>query len=237
MRPRGDPNHRPANWPPFPKKCPTPFKPCFRHDFKNEMPSFGYKIALEAYYLWMFTGVAYFWNFIVSLAALNTSVSGTSQAAGISCAYMVLGTPCAYCCWFHHLYTAFRTDSSFRYGWWFFVTFMHFLFSCFMVIGIPSTGAAGIWVATSAMSDNKVIGIMGFTSAIMWIFNALWSLWLCRRVLGVYRQTGQSMEKAQGELNAAGQRAMYDAVTSEAGQAAVKGAAVSWASQQGDSNA
>lgn len=233
--PKKDPNYRPANWPPFPQKCPSPLKPCFHQDFKGEIPKYGYNVSREAYYFWMFTSVGYFWNFVCCLAALDWGGSGVSSSAGVSCAFFVLGTPCAYCCWFHHLYTAFRLDSSVRYFWFFFVTCFQLIFAIFLAMGIPATGAAGFWVASTAVVSDKIIGIMLFSSAILWSLDACWCAWILKKVMFIYRTTGQSGNKAQRELTSAGHQAAYDTLTSDAGRGAAKAGLAAWASD--DSNA
>ena len=38
------------------------------------------------------------------------------------------------------------------------------MFSIFLAMGIPATGAAGFWVASTAVVTDKIIGIMLFSS-------------------------------------------------------------------------
>ena len=42
------------------------------------------------------------------------------------------------------------------------------IFASFLAVGFPSTGAAGFWVATAALSDNKAIAIMLYVSCKCW---------------------------------------------------------------------
>lgn len=69
---RKDPGHRPANWPPFPQKCVWPFKPCFHHDFRGELPAYGYAVTKHGYYYWCAYFFVLFWNMICSCVAMGT---------------------------------------------------------------------------------------------------------------------------------------------------------------------
>jgi len=41
---------------------------------------------------------------------------------------------------------------------------MQLIFAIFLAMGIPATGAAGFWVASTAVVSDKIIGIMLFSS-------------------------------------------------------------------------
>ena len=88
------------------------------------------------------------------------------------------------------MYNAFRRDSSMRYGWFFFVMSFQFAISIFFSIGIPGTGAAGIWVAISTSKDDVEAGIVVFTCAAMWMLHSLLTFWIIARSIGYYRSTG-----------------------------------------------
>lgn len=230
-----DPNFRPPNFPPFPPKC-GPFKPCFHIDIKGEIPEWGQKVVKQLFVVWIITCVALTWNFIAALAALDCSdCSETDVTAGVSCAFFLLFVPCSFCCWYHPLYTAMRTDSSLRYGWFFFVFGFQFISSVFMAIGIPGTGASGIIIAAKAVKGHTVVGIMLFAAGILWILLAVADLWYIKTVLMLYRSTGASIDKMKAEWERERNAAILSAATSETGQKAIAsaatGAASSWASE------
>lgn len=75
-----------------------------------------------------------------------------------------------------------------------------------MAAGIPGTGAAGLILAIQVISSRQVVGIMLFTAGecsrcsqspdlvhvgILWIILALLDLYLIKKVLQLYRSTGQ----------------------------------------------
>lgn len=196
-----DPGFRPANWPPFPSRCVYPFKPCYHHDFKGELPDWGYGITRQLYYYWLAYFFALFWNFIGSCAAmsLNYSVTDTTQSMFLSLAYIIFFGFLGYACWFQALYQGMRKDSSLRFGWFFFTFSFQWLTCIFFLIGADGSGACGIINASSAVQDEAVVGILMFTAAICWGLLIIWATWIIRAVLLVYRSSGQSLARAQNE--------------------------------------
>eukprot|EP00730_Choanoeca_flexa_P002638 TRINITY_DN11118_c0_g1_i5.p1 TRINITY_DN11118_c0_g1~~TRINITY_DN11118_c0_g1_i5.p1 ORF type:complete len:343 (+),score=69.10 TRINITY_DN11118_c0_g1_i5:233-1261(+) len=212
---------RAPNFPNFPmwmrRGCITP---CFHLDIKTEIPVLGQGIVRTAYYSWNLMFFTLFWNFICCLAGLSSDVNKKGVSAGLAAAYLFLFTPASYVCWFQTLYTAFRKDSSLRFGWFFLVMAFQCFASIFFAIGVPGTGASGIWYASATTDDDTAAGILMFTAAGLWIFNGLLNVFTMQRVLKVYRMSGYTTEDMQREAivgvasNKAVQGAAKDAVFS-----------------------
>lgn len=195
-----DPNYRPANWPPFPSNCYFPFKPCFHHDFKGEIPEWGYGSTKALYYHWVAYFVTLCWNFIACCAGMSLDgVEGTTQAMFLALAYIIVFGILAYSCWFQSLYQAMRKDSSLRFGWFFFTFSFQWLTCIFFIVGAESTGSAGLMYAIDAVQKDKIVGIVMFTAVILWILMIAWATYIIRNVLLIYRSSGQSLQKAQQE--------------------------------------
>eukprot|EP00045_Choanoeca_perplexa_P005792 m.48565 g.48565 ORF g.48565 m.48565 type:complete len:338 (-) comp13297_c0_seq1:93-1106(-) len=214
---------RNPNFPNFPawmrKGC---IQPCFHLDIKAEIPILGQRITRVAYYSWMLMFFTLFWNLVCNLAALAGNTKGKGASVGLAVAYFVLFSPASYVCWFQTLYSAFRKDSSLRFGWFFVVMAFQAMLSIFFSIGIPGTGSAGIITASKTTDKDAGAGILMFTSAGLWIFNSLLNLFIIQRVLKVYRMSGYSTEDMQREAisgvasNKAVQGAARDAVLNSA---------------------
>eukprot|EP00041_Stephanoeca_diplocostata_P014484 m.263932 g.263932 ORF g.263932 m.263932 type:complete len:318 (-) comp19714_c0_seq1:1134-2087(-) len=195
-----DPNFRPANWPPFAKKCIWPFKPCFHHDFKGEIPEWGYAATKHCYWIWLLYFVSLFWNMICNAVALGANdVSHADQSFGLSVAYFFILAPLAYTCWFQSLYQAMRKDSSLRFGWYFFTFAFQFMTGVFFSLGVPGTGASGIWVASDAIHEDSGVGIVMFTGAVLFLITTIYTGIHIKWVVSLYRSSGQSIQKAQKE--------------------------------------
>jgi hypothetical protein len=206
-----DPNYRPANWPPFPKRCFFPFTtvcvPCFHHDFKGEIPDWGYKTLKRLYYTWVAFFILLFYNFLACLALLGCGsdkddvdiCKDTDASAGLSALYFIVAAPLAYLCWFQPIYQGMRKDSSLRFAWFFLLFGLQFAEAVFFTVGAQGTGAAGIMTAPKAYKGDAGIGIMVYVGFGGWATYAIWCAYMLSQVMMVYRSSGQSLQKAQGE--------------------------------------
>jgi len=196
-----DPNFRPANWPPFPKGCYWPMKPCFHHDFKGEIPDWGYGAVRMTYYHWVAYFFALFWNFVCCCIASSAQIDGSTTSIFLALAYIVAFGLLAYSCWFQSLYQAMRKDSSLRFGWFFFTFMFQWMTAIFFLVGAEGTGAAGLIYSIDVINkdDYTLEGTIMFSSVIIWLLMILWASYIMRNVLGIYRSSGQSLQKAQKE--------------------------------------
>eukprot|EP00039_Didymoeca_costata_P024587 m.10761 g.10761 ORF g.10761 m.10761 type:complete len:348 (+) comp4315_c0_seq1:1278-2321(+) len=217
-----DPNYRPNNWPPFPEGCPNYWccKPCFHHDFVGEIPEWGYRVTKRVYQCWVMYFVCLFWNMICMMAALDCKdCDKPVLSVVLSILYFFVFGPLSYLCWFQPLYQAMRKDSSLRFAWFFLSFAFQFMVAVYFSIGMPGSGASGIWVSSVASKDeaSAIVAILMFTAAGLWIIYALIAGVMINRVLLVYRSSGQSLDKA-------GQEAIVGAAKSQAGKKAMKAA-------------
>jgi len=235
--PKGD---RDKNWPPFPEDCRWPFKACFHHDFKGEIPEWGYLALKNVYRSWVFYSVNLLFNCICAWAALDVKKcsEGTGKAdpanigksAWLAPLLMLIFIPCSYCCWFQPLYQAMRKDSSLRFGWFFLTFFLQVISTVMFATGFfpPAAGfinAAKIEKGCNAWSDKNpddpqsatIISILWYINGSMWITLALYQFFLLQKTLRLFRSTGGSLEKMQSE-------AVVGAATSDIGKQAGKAA-------------
>lgn len=212
-----DPAYRPANFPAFPKRCCWPFRPCFHHDFRGEIPRWGYSTTRFLYIIWYLTVFALFWNMVAMLAALDCGSDCVSvQEAGTAAILFIVLTPCSYYCWFHQLYTAMRKDSAMRFGCFFLMFFIQFLACCLFAVGLNSIGSAGILNSITATTKEKIIGFLMFVAAGFWILLAFLDFIAIQRVLLVFRTSGHKVEDIEDEFTAeAGRAGMKAAVASQ----------------------
>jgi len=220
-----DPNFRPANFPAFSKNCKWPFKPCFHHDFKGEIPQWGYSTTRYVYYIWWLNCFALVWNLICLFAVLASSSDNTSvETALIGLLLVVCLIPCSYYCWFHSLYTAMRKDSSMRFGCFFLFFFIQMGTSVLFAAGIPGVGSVGIITAADSLKNNKVVGIMCCVAMSLWIILACLQFVGLQRVLLVFRRSGHSVEQMRQEATVEAGKAGYQAAKSDVGKSVAKAA-------------
>jgi len=200
-RQQGPKQGRPANWPPFPEKCVWPLKPCFHHDFRGELPAYGYSVAKHGYYVWCAYFFGLFWNFVCGCIALSAGIDNSSVLLGLAFAYLFIFGPMAYMCWFQSLYKAIMKDgsSNLTWGWFFFTYLFQWIFCCIMVIGVPSTGGVGWMTAIMVNKEDTGGGIVCFTAAIWWTLLTFYITYHMKWALKVFKMAGGSFEGAQKE--------------------------------------
>jgi hypothetical protein len=65
----------------------------------------------------------------------------------------------------------------------------HLLFSVYMIIGIPSTGSAGLINTVSAFSRGAiVVGVLGIIATVGWTLQGVGNAWYYREVRLVFAE-------------------------------------------------
>uniref|UniRef100_A0A3B4Z7P2 Secretory carrier-associated membrane protein n=1 Tax=Stegastes partitus TaxID=144197 RepID=A0A3B4Z7P2_9TELE len=188
---------RKNNWPPLPEKFPV--GPCFYHDITVDIPVEFQKTVKIMYYLWMFHTGTLLANLIGCLSwFLVDGQRGVDF--GLAILWFILFTPCSFVCWYRPLYGAFRSDSSFRFFVFFFVYICQVGVYVLQAVGIPGWGASGWISALTGLNKNTPVGIIMILIAALFTSLAVMSLFMFKKVHGMYRTTGASFEKAQQEF-------------------------------------
>jgi len=197
-------NARVNNWPPLPAFLPC--QPCFYQDINVDIPVEFQETVKRLYYLWLFHAILMIANVLGGTFLIFSGNDAKGSTFGLSIVYGVLFVPLSYLCWFRPAYKAFRSDSSFNFMAFFFIFFCQFLFSCFMALGIDSTGGAGIiktittFQAEGSTGGDYFVGFVCLLIAIGFVLAALADFYMLTRIHGMYRSTGASFAKAQEEL-------------------------------------
>lgn len=189
---------RQNNWPPLPTVCPV--GPCFYQDINVDIPLEFQKVVRMLYYLWMFHVLMLLLNM---LGALSLFIAFPSEGPtfGLAILYACIFAPASYVCWFRTVYKAFRNDSSFNFMVFFVIFFFQLIVSVIWAIGIPGTGACG-WVAMGKAFSGGYIGLGILLTLLALAGTALAGAtgFMCVWVHRIYRSTGCSFAKAQGEF-------------------------------------
>ncbi|CAL4066623.1 unnamed protein product [Meganyctiphanes norvegica] len=189
---------RQNNWPPLPAICPV--GPCFYQDINVDIPLEFQKVVRMLYYLWMFHVLMLLLNMLGGLS-LFIAFPSEGPTFGLSILYAFIFAPASYVCWFRTVYKAFRNDSSFNFMVFFVIFFFQLIVSVIWAIGIPGTGACG-WVAMAkAFSGGYiflgiVLTLLALAGTALAGSTGFMLIWVHR----IYRSTGCSFLKAQGEF-------------------------------------
>lgn len=191
--------HRENNFPPLPAKfCP---KPCFYHDIGIDIPIEFQKTCRMVFYLWQLYCFALFFNFIGAIALMAVGAEKGAETFGIALIYFVIFIPCSFVFWYRPVYQAFKNDSSFNFMLFFFVFFFQILLTIVYALGIPGFGTCG-WINGSREVDahRKAIAALVFCVGALFTVLAVLQIFLLKRVHAIYRTSGASLQKAQGEF-------------------------------------
>jgi len=187
------------NFPPLPKFCCA--NPCFYHDISVEIPIESQRNCRMLFYIWQLYVFILLYNFICALALLCTSGKNGATTFGVALLYVFLFSPCSFVMWYRPVYKALANDSSFNYMLFFFIFFFQIVCTVVYALGIPAFGTCG-WINAAGEMDNKNEGVaaMMFICAALWTVLAIFEVLLLKRIHGLYRRSGASMQKAQGEF-------------------------------------
>ncbi|KVH95133.1 SCAMP-like protein, partial [Cynara cardunculus var. scolymus] len=97
------------NWPPF--------FPIIHHDITNEIPVHAQKLQYLAFASWL--GIVLCLTFNVVAVTVCWIKGGGVKIFFLATIYALLGIPLSYVLWYRPLYRAMRTDSAFKFGWFF----------------------------------------------------------------------------------------------------------------------
>ncbi|GJR73970.1 secretory carrier-associated membrane protein 2-like protein [Tanacetum coccineum] len=97
------------NWPPF--------FPIIHHDIANEIPIHLQKLQYVAFTTYLGLVLCLLWNIIATTTAW---IKGEDPKIWfLALIYFIAGVPMAYVLWYRPLYRAFRSESAFKFSWFF----------------------------------------------------------------------------------------------------------------------
>lgn len=101
-------------------------------------------------------------------------------------------------------------EQALYYYFYFFFGGFHLLFSVYMIIGIPSTGSAGL-IQTIQMyaQGHWAAGILGTIATVGWTVQGLGNAFYYRQIWNHHSAAGHTMDKAKAELASHGAKAYF----------------------------
>ncbi|WVQ95213.1 hypothetical protein IAU59_002307 [Kwoniella sp. CBS 9459] len=181
------------NWPPF--------YPFVHYDPAIiEEPSKRQTITLIGYQ-WYALAVTLIINMLgcVFLLISGSSEGGADMASSIS--YLIFITLASFILWFRPIYLGYcRTEGKTMAVFFCF----HLLYSIYMLVGIPSTGSAGLINTISMFSQGHILAaVFGTIATVGWAFQVLGGGFLYKRVWDFKNgNTDISMQNATSQLKA-----------------------------------
>jgi len=147
------------------------------------------------------------------VACIFVLLAGSSDGGrdlGASIAYLFVIGVTSFLLWYRPIYNGYMKEQSLYYYLYFFFGGFHLLFSIYMIIGVPSTGSAGL-IQTIQMFARKAIvaGVLGTVATVGWTLQGVGNAFYYRQIWAHHTAAGHSMEKAKTELASHGAKAYF----------------------------
>jgi hypothetical protein len=135
-----------------------------------------------AYWFWLLAAALLVWNFMAMIAWWAAGQTNGAVAFGLALCYLAMGLPISHWLWYRQVYHAFRLDARRRFQIFYIVSACFGLFALVMLIGVPMSGAAGVYMMAQGFSGNNksvwVFGAGGFAG---------WGVFLVGGCVYIYR--------------------------------------------------
>ncbi|SGZ22418.1 BQ5605_C022g09485 [Microbotryum silenes-dioicae] len=194
--------HGRNNWPP------GPF-PLIYHDINEEIPAEHQSTVLTLYRLWMFLILTLTVNLVAAILLLVSQANngGADLAAGIM--YLPVIGALSFFLWYRPAYNAYMKGSAMFFYMYFLFAGFHLAFSAYMIIGIPSSGSAGIINLISRFATGHLVaGIFCALATACWVLQGLGSLWMYKQVYAHSSgEKGHTFSEAKQEISMYGLKA------------------------------
>ncbi|KAL7004608.1 hypothetical protein EMMF5_005868 [Cystobasidiomycetes sp. EMM_F5] len=198
--------HGRNNWPPKPF---WPFAPLIYHDIQEEIPAESRSIVLTLYRLWLLNIVTIILNLVACILLLVSGAADGAKDLGGSLVDLLV-IPLSFVLWYRPVYNAYMKEQSFYYYLYFIFGGFHVAFSIYSLIGIPSTGSAGIINTIKAFADGSILtGVFCVLATVAWGLESAGTLFMGRFVYRHYKDKGHTFAQAKSELSSHGIRAYF----------------------------
>lgn len=165
-----------ANWP-F-------FFPMIRHEIRD-LPLSHQSTMKQLYIQWLGLLVTLIINLVACILLLIAGSSDGGKDTAAAGSYTFVITVTSFFLWYRPIYLGYKKEGGlalFFYMYFFFGGW-HLLFSLYMLIGIPSTGSAGLINTISMLSQSHVLsGVFGVITSVGWAVQTVFGGWLYKRV-------------------------------------------------------
>ncbi|RDX56743.1 scamp-domain-containing protein [Polyporus arcularius HHB13444] len=194
--------HGRNNWPPF--------YPIIFHSIQDEIPQASQPLITRLYQLWLVLVGTLIVNMVACICILASGAANGGSDLGSSIGYVIFITPLSFLLWYRPIYNGYMKEQALYYYLYFFFGGWHLLFSVYMIIGIPSTGSAGLIQTINAYSKPSLpAAIVGTVATVGWVVQGAGLGFYYRQIWAHHNAAGHSVEKAKTELAAHGAKAYF----------------------------
>ncbi|KAJ3498553.1 hypothetical protein NLJ89_g10204 [Agrocybe chaxingu] len=204
-----------------------PFFPLIFHSIPDEIPEASRPLITRLFQLWLVLGATTVVNLVACIIALISGSSTGGADLGGSIGYLIFIPVLAFLLWYRPIYNGYmkvmQIDRSCRIcptsqseqrvptaDLYFFFCGFHLLYSIYMIIGIPSTGSAGLFLTIRFFSNRHwVAAVFGVIATVGWSVQGFGNAYYYREIYNHHTAAGHTMEKAKTELASHGAKAYF----------------------------
>lgn len=194
--------HGRNNWPPF--------FPLIFHSIQDEIPEASRPLITRMYQLWLLLVGTLLVNMVACILILLSGSPDGGRDLGASIGYVFTITLSSFLLWYRPIYNGYMKEQALYYYLYFFFCGFHLLFSVYMIIGVPSTGSAGLIRTIQMFSGGHwVAASFCLVATIGWIVQGVGLAFYYRQIYAHNTAAGHTMEKAKTELATHGAKAYF----------------------------
>jgi len=186
------------------------FFPLIFHSIKDEIPEASQPLITRLYHLWFLLLITLAVNLVADIFILLAGSGDGARDLGAGIMYLPVIGILSFILWYRPIYNAFMKEQSLYYYIYFIFCGFHLLFSVYMIIGIPSTGSAGLINTISMYARGAIVaGVLGTVASVGWVLQGVGNAFYYRQIWNHHNAAGHSFSKAKGELAQHGAKAYF----------------------------
>ncbi|CAA7271655.1 unnamed protein product [Cyclocybe aegerita] len=187
-----------------------PFFPLIFHSIPDEIPEASRPLITRLFQLWLVLAATTVVNLVACIIALISGSSTGGADLGGSIGYLIFIPVLAFLLWYRPIYNGYMKEQALYFYLYFFFCGFHLLYSIYMIIGIPSTGSAGLFLTIRFFSNRHwVAAVFGVIATVGWSVQGVGNAYYYREIYNHHTAAGHTMEKAKTELASHGAKAYF----------------------------
>jgi len=190
------------NWPRF--------YPLIFHSIQDEIPQPSQPLVNRLYQLWLVLAATLLLNMVACILILVAGSSNGGSDLGSSIGYLIVITPLSFLLWYRPIYNGYMKEQALYFYIYFVFCGFHLAYSLYMIIGIPSTGSAGLIQTIQLYAKGHIVaGVFGTIATVGWVVQGAGNAFYYRLIWAHHKAQGHSVEKAKTELATHGAKAYF----------------------------
>jgi hypothetical protein len=187
-----------------------PFYPLIFHSIPDEIPEASRPLITRLFQLWFVLGATLLFNMVACIVNFAVGAKDSGSDLGSSIGYFIFITPLSFLLWYRPIYNGYMKEQAVYYYIYFFFCGWHLLFSIYMILGIPSTGSAGIIQTIRIFnSGHWVAGIFCIIATVGWVLQGGGNGWYYSQIWQHHNAAGHTVDKAKAELATHGAKSYF----------------------------